>query len=73
MWITTHCGKFLKTMRNGIDQRKWICVMADDIRVVAAGDVVMLCMIDSSLDVKVDTMVETFGKVVGVPFSVDIK
>lgn len=61
-----------ETMRNGIDQRKWICVMADDIRVVAAGDIVMLCMIDSSLDVKVDAMVETFGKVVGVPFSVDI-
>lgn len=62
-----------EAMRNGIDQRKWICVMADDIRVVAAGDVVMLCMIDSTLDVKVDTMVEAFGKVVGVPFSVDIK
>lgn len=62
-----------QAMRNGIDQRKWICVMADDIRVVAAGDVVMLCMIDSTLDVKVDTMVETFAKVVGVPFSVDIQ
>lgn len=60
-------------MRNGIDQRKWICVAADDIRVVAAGDVVMLCMMDSSFDVKVDTMVETFGSVVGQSFSVDIR
>ena len=60
-------------MRNGIDQRKWICVAADDIRVVAAGDVVMLCMMDSNFDVKVDTMVETFGSVVGQSFSVDIR
>ncbi len=62
-----------QAMRNGIDQRKWICVMADDIRVVAAGDVVMLCMIASDLDVKVNDMVDAFSTVVGLPFTTDIR
>ena len=34
-------------MMNGIDQRKWICVEADDLRVAAAGDVVVLMMVSS--------------------------
>lgn len=34
-------------MLDGIDQRKWICVEADDLRVAAAGDVVVLIMVDS--------------------------
>ena len=34
-------------MKNGIDQRKWICVEADDLRVAAAGDVVVLMMVSS--------------------------
>ena len=46
--------------------------MADDIRVVAAGDVVMLCMIESVLDVKVNDMVDAFSSVVGLPFTADI-
>lgn len=62
-----------QAMRSGIDQRKWICVMADDIRVVAAGDVVMLCMIASDLDIKVDSMVDAFSSVVGLPFTTDIR
>ena len=61
-----------QAMRNGINPRKWICVMADDIRVVAAGDVVMLCMIESVLDVKVNDMVDAFSSVVGLPFTADI-
>lgn len=35
-------------MKNGIDQRKWICVEADDLKVAASGDVVMLVMISST-------------------------
>ena len=62
-----------EAMKNGIDQRKWICVEADDLRVVACGDVVVLVMIDSQLDVKTDSMIEAFGTVVGAPFSVDIR
>lgn len=62
-----------KNMRDGINQRKWVCVNADDIRVVAADDIVMLCMISSEMDVKVNDMVDAFSDVVGVPFSTDIR
>ena len=34
-------------MLNGINQSKWICVTADDLRVAAAGDVAVLIMVDS--------------------------
>ena len=34
-------------MINGIDPRKWICVEADDVRVMVKGDVVALYMVDS--------------------------
>lgn len=36
-----------EAMKNGIDQRKWICVEADDLLVTAKDDVVMLIMIGS--------------------------
>ena len=34
-------------MREGINPRKWICVEADDLMVVATGDLVLLAMMDS--------------------------
>ncbi|WP_249029954.1 hypothetical protein [Tannockella kyphosi] len=34
-------------MKAGIDPRKWICVEADDMQVVAANDVVLLAMMSS--------------------------
>lgn len=37
-----------RQMRDGIDQRKWICVEADDLKVSGKGDLLMLVMIDSS-------------------------
>lgn len=37
----------LEEMVNGIDQRKWICVEADDLSAAAVGDVVVLMMVDS--------------------------
>ena len=36
-----------EAMKAGIDQRKWICVEADDIKVSGKDDTVMLIMIDS--------------------------
>ena len=39
-----------KEIAENIDMRKWICVGADQLRVVSAGDVVLMIMIDSSLD-----------------------
>jgi len=61
-------------MLNGIDQRKWFCVEADVLRVVAVDDLVLLCMIGSNMDgLSVDTMVETFGKVCDQSFDTDLK
>ena len=37
-------------MKDGIDQRKWVCVEADDMKVSGSGDVVMLIMISSLPD-----------------------
>ena len=62
-----------ETMLNGIDQRKWICVEADDLRVVVVDDIIMLCMIDSKLDVKVDDMISAFSQVMGKAFSADLR
>ncbi len=61
-------------MFNGIDQRKWFCVEADVLRVVAVNDLVLLVMIGSTMtDLSVDTMVESFGKVCDQNFDVDLK
>ncbi|MBE6650192.1 MAG: hypothetical protein E7613_02645 [Ruminococcaceae bacterium] len=52
-------------MINGIDQRKWMCVEADLIKVVTHGNTVMLVMIDSSMEIPVDGFVTAFEEVVG--------
>lgn len=53
-------------MRAGINQRKWICVEADDLMIVTCEDVVMLVMIGSNLG-KADSFVTAFAAVVGEP------
>lgn len=62
-------------MKNGIDQRKWICVEADDMRVVAYGDVVMLIMVSSELSevATADQMVDAFTQTCGGTLTVDLK
>ena len=62
-------------MKNGIDQRKWICVEADDLRVVAAGDLVMLVMISSeyAADVTAADYVDAFTNYVGGTLDIDLK
>lgn len=53
-------------MFNGINTRKWICVEADQLRVVSAADLVMLVMADSQLGEGIaDGMVEAFKTNVG--------
>lgn len=54
-------------MMNGIDQRKWICVEADDLRVAAAGDTVVLMMVDSeyAATVTAKDVIDAFGSVAG--------
>lgn len=55
-----------KAMFDGIDTRKWICVEADQLRVVSSADVIMLIMVSSELAPGVaDGMVEAFKTTVG--------
>jgi len=63
-----------EAMKAGIDQRKWICVEADDLRVVASGDVIMLIMVSTALSdaVTADEIVNAFTTVAGGNLSVDI-
>ena len=62
-------------MRDGIDQRKWVCVLADDIMVSACGDVVMLVMISSEYAESgtAESLTEAFRKVCGTDLSVQIR
>lgn len=52
-------------MKAGIDQRKWICVEADDLRVCASGDVVMMVMISSEFadSVTAEQLTDAFANV----------
>lgn len=62
-------------MFSGIDQRKWICVEADDLQVVAQGDLIMLFMVDSELKDTVTTqeMVDAFTAVRGGKLDIILK
>ena len=52
-------------MKNGIDQRKWICVEADDLQVVSYGDGVMLIMVGSDTGMTSQSFVDAFAAVCG--------
>ena len=54
-------------MLNGIDQRKWICVEADTLKVMTKGDIVLLFMVDSGFadTVTVDEIEAAFTAVCG--------
>ena len=54
-----------EAMKSGIDTRKWICVEADDLKVAAFGDVVMLIMVNSDSGMSSQTFVDAFAKVAG--------
>ena len=62
-----------KTMFEGIDTRKWICVEADQLRVVSCKDIIMLVMASSELAPGVaDGMVDAFGEIIsGQPKATD--
>ena len=52
-------------MFDGIDTRKWICVAADQLRVVSYADVIMLVMVSSDLAPGLaDALVEAFASTV---------
>lgn len=54
-----------KEMMDGIDQSKWICVTADDLKVTGSGDVVLLVMASTDLSdtVTTDQMIDAFKTV----------
>ena len=64
-----------RQMRDGIDQRKWVCVVADDIMVSAYGDVVMLVMISSDYaqNGTAESLTQAFKKICGTDLSVQIR
>ncbi len=64
-----------RQMRDGINQRKWVCVEADDILVSACDDVVMLVMISSEYasSATAESLTEAFRKVCGTALSLQIR
>ena len=54
-----------EAMKAGIDQRKWICVEADDLQVAGYGDVVMLIMVGSDTGMTSQSYVDAFKSVAG--------
>ena len=52
-------------MYDNIDQRKWICVEADDLQVVSYADVVMLIMVGSDTGMTSQSFVDAFAEVCG--------
>lgn len=63
-------------MKSGIDQRKWICVEADQLRVSAGGDVIMLIMMSSDFNTEtlsVDKITDSFKALCGGTLAVDLK
>ena len=64
-----------RQMRDGIDQRKWVCANADVLLVSVCGDVVMLIMIGSeySHSATAASLTEAFQKVCGTEFTTQIR
>ncbi|MBR3994922.1 MAG: hypothetical protein IKI97_06550 [Clostridia bacterium] len=40
-------AKIAEEMKNGINNSKWVCVTADDVKVTTYGDLICFCMIDT--------------------------
>lgn len=60
------------SMLEGIDPRKWICVEADDVRVAAKDDVVVLFMVDSQF-VSGKDIIKAFKSLCGGSLDVSMK
>ena len=52
-------------MKENINPRKWICVMADQVMAAGYGDVVMFVMLDSQLGLTAQSYVDTFAAICG--------
>ncbi len=58
-----------QAMKDGIDTRKWICVAADDLMVAGYGDVVVLIMLDTGLEMTAQSFIDAFKDVCGADLS----
>lgn len=52
-------------MKDNIDPVKWVCVQADEVMVAGYGDVVMLIMLNTGMDLKAQSYVDAFAKICG--------
>lgn len=56
-----------RAMADGIDQRKWVCVFADDMKVSVSGNVIMLIMLSSEYadSATAQSLTDAFRQVAG--------
>ncbi|MBQ6798480.1 MAG: hypothetical protein IJP11_04520 [Oscillospiraceae bacterium] len=66
-------AEIAEMMEQNIDTRKWICVEADDVRCVAAGDIVMFIMVDSEYAsvITADGVVDAFVQASGLDLDIE--
>ena len=64
-----------QTFADNLDPIKWVCVEADDMRIVACGDVVMFVMVSSEYasSITAQNMVDAFQEICGAEVTVDLK
>lgn len=64
-----------QSMADGIDQRKWVCVYADDLKVSVSGDVIMLIMISSEYadSATAQSLTDAFRQVAGGSLTAQIR
>lgn len=66
-------GDVAEEMFSGVDQRKWVCVEADDLQVATYGDAILLVMIDSNIDgATAKDLVDAFGEICGGEFDINL-
>lgn len=64
-----------REMLRGIDPRKWICVAADDVRVVVRGDLVLLFMVSTEFEdtVRSEEIIAAFQETTGGKLDLELK
>ena len=57
--------KVAQQMKDNIDPRKWICVMANEVMAAGYGDTVMFIMLDSEMKLSAQTYVDAVAEICG--------
>lgn len=71
----TDAKQVAEAMAEGIDQRKWVCVTADDMKVSVSGNVIMLIMISSEYadTATAQSLTNAFRQVAGGSLTAEIR